>query len=63
MLRKAEKTGISESAIAAFVTSVALGILPFFELDIDMQQATHLGFVVAPAAVWVLRQLHKRRGA
>ena len=57
---KKEKTGISQAAFAAFITSFALGILPFFDLDVTAQQATNLGLCIASAAWFAKRQLDKR---
>ena len=56
-----EKTGISQSALAAFVTATALGVVPFFGLDIPTNQAINLGLCSATAIAWALRQYHKSK--
>lgn len=56
------KTGISEAAIAAFITSLILGFMPFFGLSVDASQALNIGLALAALAAWVIRWKHKRKG-
>lgn len=59
---KKEKTGISQAAIAVFITQGALGVLPFAGLDISVQQATNLGLFAAAFIAFGVRQYYKRKG-
>ncbi len=59
MLKKRIKTGYSEAAAAAFITSGALGILPFLDIDVTQAQAVNLGLFAASAIGWILRQVYK----
>ena len=59
MPNKKEKTGISEAAVAAFVTSGIIGIMPFLDIEVPILQATNLGIFSSAAICFVLRQLVK----
>jgi len=61
VFKREEKTGHTQAAIAALVTSGALGVLPFFDIDIDVTQATNLGLFVAAVVYFVARQVVKAR--
>ena len=61
MFKFEEKTGYSQSAVAAFITATALGVIPFFGLEIATQQAINLGLCTATAIGWCLRQYHKAK--
>lgn len=53
------KTGITEAAAAAFITSGALGVLPFFGVEMDTVQATNFGIFFGAIAVIIIRQIKK----
>lgn len=59
MLKKKEKTGYSEAAFAAVITSGALGLLPLFDVSISNIQAINLGLFIASVVGFGLRMLHK----
>ena len=60
---KKEKTGITQAALAVFITQGALGVLPFAGLDVSVQQATNLGLFVSALIAFGVRQYYKRKGA
>ena len=55
------KTGISEAAIAAFVTSFVLGFLPFAGVSVGAVQALNIGLVVGAVGAWILRWKAKHK--
>ncbi len=59
MFKKQIKTGYSQAAAAAFITSGALGVLPFLDIEVSQAQAVNLGLFAASAITWILRQIYK----
>ena len=53
------KTGISEAALAAFLTSGMLFLLPYCSVDITSVQAINGGLFMATGIAWAMRKLHK----
>lgn len=56
-----EKTGISQAALAALITSGMLWAMPYLELPVTAVQATNGGLFIAALSVWVARQYYKRK--
>ena len=61
MFKKQIKTGYSQAAAAAFITSGLIGVLPFLDIEISQVQAVNLGLFAASAIGWILRQVIKAK--
>lgn len=61
MFKSEEKTGYSQAAAAAVITSGVLGVLPFFNVDVSVQQATNLGLFGGAVIGFAVRQVYKRK--
>lgn len=59
MFKSEEKTGYSQAAAAAVITSGVLGVLPFFNVDISVQQATNLGLFGGAVIGFAIRKIYK----
>lgn len=59
MFKSEEKTGYSQAAASAVITSGVLGVMPFFNVDISVQQATNLGLFCGAVIGLVVRKFYK----